>query len=167
MVTFFGERAGENSCGLFSAFSRCLPKVNKVTVLFTLFVKNSLLKKLLDRTFILSVKCSRRIVTCDVLVSCPISFVPTVLCTSIVDEESRCGATRRPLSDGGFKIHNKNVVTIIISVTALTTTFIIRPLDLVLPRVPRGLGRALGVVARNPVLTSLVSISVFTPLFRR
>ena len=170
-MAFFRRYKGRGSYDLFSNYNHYLPGVGGMFLLFVLFLVGALLGNLLVMLFqFVSPEFAKEYGT---VLSYPVMFIPPMLYASA---KSRSNEFIPWGSDGlepsGVPLDSNNFgrlggwkMGLIVSVATMATAFITEPVSTLLPEMPEVLKQALEQVTEGPLWVSLLSVSVFAPLF--
>ena len=170
-MAFFRRYKGRGSYDLFSNYNHYLPGVGGMFLLFVLFLVGALLGNLLVMLFqFVSPEFAKEYGT---VLSYPVMFIPPMLYASA---KSRSNEFIPWGSDGlepsGVPLDSNNFgrlggwkMGLIVSVATMATAFITEPVSTLLPDMPEVLKQALEQVTEGPLWVSLLSVSVFAPLF--
>ena len=165
MKKFFRRHQGRGSYDLFSSYSHYLPGMGGVFMLLILFLVGAVignltilgLNKILGDNFA---------ATYGTIISYPIMFIPAMLYASVqskLNEHSTPGVSldRKEFGTmGGLRLG------LIAVCGTLAAAFVIEPLTLLLPPMPEHLENIMKALLENsPVWVTLLSVSVFAPLF--
>ena len=162
---FFKKHQGRASYELFSNHSYYLPGLKGMLMLFILFILGSIIGSLLSGLFTLLMGSSAEVASYSTLISYPVSFIPPLLYASA---QSR----RNEMFDSGYALDSCNfgskgglVIALSVSLATIAAAFVAEPLTAILPDMPAFLEDALKSMTNGPLWASLISVSIFAPLF--
>ena len=160
---FFKRHQGRGSYDLFSGYSYYLPDVGGMFLLFILFLLGALLGNLI--VLGLNLISSEFASIYGTVISYPVMFIPPLLYASA---QSR----RNEYFDKGYALDSNNFgkmggrwLTCILAVATLATAVVSDSLAKVLPETPEWFENAMEAIMDAPVWITLLSVSVFAPLF--
>ncbi len=136
-----------------------------MVILFGLFVLGSVLGSLLSSLFVLFMGGSANVMSYSMLISYPVSFIPPMLYASAMSRRNEFFESGYALDNGNFGPKGGAVMAIVVSIATIATAFVAEPVSMFLPDMPDYLKKALESMTEGPLLISLVSVSVFAPLF--
>ena len=160
---FFRRHQGRGSYDLFSNYAHYLPDVGGMFILFLLFLLGALLGNILVLGLgLFSLEFAAMYGT---VISYPVMFIPPLLYASA---QSR----RNEFFDKGYALDSDNfgkLGGLKLGLTAATATlavaFMTDSLTKILPETPQWFEDAMGALMDAPVWITLLSVSVFAPLF--
>ena len=164
-MAFFRRHKGRGSYDLFSNYSHYLPGFGGMILLFVLFILGSLLGSLVSSVFMLAMGGSDTVMAYSMLISYPISFIPPLLYASVQSRRNEVFDTGYALDSNNFGIRGGAMMALIVSIVTLATAFVAEPVTALLPDMPEHLEAALEMLTKGPLWASLLSVSVFAPLF--
>ena len=160
---FFKRYQGRGSYDLFSGYSHYLPDVGGMFLLFILFLLGALLGNL--------IVLGMNLVSPDfamlygTVISYPVMFIPPLIYASA---QSR----RNEYFDKGYALDSNNFgktggkwLACILAAATLATAFVSDSLTKVLPETPEWFENAMEAIMDAPVWITLLSVSIFAPLF--
>ena len=161
--TFFRRHTGRGSYDLFSNYAHYLPTVGGMFLLFLLFLVGALLGNLI--ILALGLVSSEFVSVYGTVISYPVMFIPPLLYASA---QSR----RNEYFEMGYAVDSNNFgrlggmkLGLAVSVATIALAFMTDPLTRVLPEAPQWFEDAMSAIMDAPVLLTLISVSVFAPLF--
>ena len=166
---FFKRHQGRGSYNLFSNYSHFLPGIKGMIMLLIMFVIGGLLGNLvvLGLTFGFSAQFAQEY---GMVISYPLMFVPPMLYASYQSRKNELWASDTP--EGGIALDSNNFgqlgglpLAIIVSIATLAAAFIAEPVNALLPEMPEVLKKALEQLTEGPLWVTLLSVSIFAPLF--
>ena len=162
---FFRRHQGRASYDLFSNYSHYLPGFGGMLGLFALFFLGSLLGSLVSGLFVMLMGPSEAVSQYSMLIAYPVSFIPPLLYASAQSRRNEYFETGYALDSSNFGVRGGFSMAVIVSVATLAAAFVCEPLSAALPDMPEYLEKALEMVVDGPLWVSLLSVSVFAPLF--
>ena len=162
---FFRRHEGRGSYDLFSSYNHFLPGFGGTVTLLIMFLVGALLGNL--TTFGLGKLMGEGFIeTYGILISYPIMFIPAMLYASVKSRLNEYTTEDVPLDR---KIGNGKTTAILIATVIFATiaaAFAIEPLTYILPAMPEWLEEVMASLLQNtPLWVTLISVSVFAPLF--
>ncbi len=164
-MTFFKKHKRRGSYDLFSTYNHYLPDIWGMVILFALFFAGSLLGGLVSSLFILIMGPSEDIMSYSMLVSYPVSFIPPMLYASVKSRMNGYNTEGVALDRSNFGVRGGGVMAVTVSIATLATAYLVEPVAALLPEMPEQLKAALETMTNGPLWASLVSVSLFAPLF--
>ncbi len=162
---FFKRHQGRASYELFANYSYYLPGFGGMMMLFLLFIIGSLLGSLLSGIFILAMGPSEAVSSYSMLISYPVSFIPPLLYASAKSRRNEIFDTGYALDSNNFGTKGGLVAALTVSLATIAAAFVCEPLSAALPDMPAYLEEALESMTNGPLWASLLSVSIFAPLF--
>jgi len=162
---FFKRYQGRGSYELFSNYAHYLPGLGGMMMLFLLFILGSLLGSLLSGLFVLAMGSSEAVQSYSMLISYPVSFIPPMLYASVKSRMNEVFDTGYPLDSNNFGSKGGLVIALTVSLATLAAAFVTEPISSILPDMPAVLEEALKSLTNGPLWASLISVSIFAPLF--
>ena len=170
-MAFFRRYKGRGSYDLFSNYNHYLPGVGGMFLLFVLFLVGALLGNLLVMLFqFVSPEFAKEYGT---VLSYPVMFIPPMLYASAKSRSNEfipwgtdgLEPSGVPLDSNNFGRLGGWKMGLMVSVATMATAFITEPVSALLPDMPEFLEQALEQVTEGPLWVSLLSVSIFAPLF--
>lgn len=163
MKKFFRRHGGRGSYDLFSSYSHFLPGVGGLFGIFALFMLGALLGNILVLGLqFISPEFAKEY---GIIISYPLMFIPAMLYASA---KSRFDENFTP----GFKMDSNNFgrfsgiqIAAIVTVATLATAFMTDAISSLMPPMPEWLEATMKELLHAPFLITLISVSVFAPLF--
>ncbi len=134
-------------------------------MLFLLFILGSLLGSLISGVFVLAMGASDAVTSYSMLISYPVSFIPPLLYASAKSRRNEIFDTGYALDSNNFGSKGGMVIALTVSLATIAAAFVCEPLSAALPDMPAYLEEALESMVNGPLWASLLSVSVFAPLF--
>ena len=169
---FFRRYQGRASYDLFSNYSHFLPGLKGMLMLFVMFLLGSLLGGMVILLFnlFLPVQFTQEYST---LITYPISFIPPMLYASFQSRKNEFlpwgedgnPPAGIPLDSNNFGRLGGGWMALVVSVATVAAAFIAEPINTLLPEMPEILKNALEQLTEGPIWVSLLSVSIFAPLF--
>ena len=160
---FFKRHQGRGSYDLFSNYKYYLPDVGGMFILFLLFLLGALLGNLL--IIPMGLVSTEFVSTYGIVISYPVMFIPPLLYASV---QSR----RNEFFDKGYSLDSNNFgklggfwLALVAAVATLAVAFITDSLSKVMPQAPEWFENAMASIMDAPVWITLLSVSIFAPLF--
>lgn len=164
-MAFFKRHQGRGSYDLFSNYSYYLPGFGGMILLFVLFLLGSVLGSLVSSVFMLAMGSSETVMSYSMLISYPVSFIPPLLYASVQSRRNEVFDTGYALDSNNFGSRGGIMMGIIVSIATIAAAFVAEPVAALLPDMPAHLEAALEMMTKGPLWASLLSVSVFAPLF--
>lgn len=163
MKKFFRRHGGRGSYDLFSSYSHFLPGVGGLFGIFALFMLGALLGNILVLGLqFISPEFAKEY---GMIISYPLMFIPAMLYASA---KSRFEENFSP----GFKMDSNNFgrfsgiqIAAIVTVATLATAFMTDAISSLMPPMPEWLEATMKELLHAPFWITLISVSVFAPLF--
>ena len=163
MKKFFRRHGGRCSYDLFSSYSHFLPGVGGLFGIFALFMLGALLGNILVLGLqFISPEFAKEY---GIIISYPLMFIPAMLYASA---KSRFDENLTP----GFKMDSNNFgrfsgiqIAAIVTVATLATAFMTDAISSLMPPMPEWLEATMKELLHAPFWITLISVSVFAPLF--
>ena len=161
--TFFRRHTGRGSYDLFTNYAHYLPTVGGMFLLFLLFLVGALLGNLI--ILALGLVSSEFVSVYGTVISYPVMFIPPLLYASAQSH-------RNEYFDMGYAVDSNNFgrlggvkLGLAVSVATIALAFMTDSLTRVLPEAPQWFEDAMSAIMDAPVWLTLISVSVFAPLF--
>lgn len=162
---FFKRHQGRASYELFSNYAHYLPGFGGMLMLFILFIAGSLIGSLLSGIFVLAMGSSEAVQSYSMLISYPVSFIPPLLYASAKSRRNEVFDTGYALDSNNFGSKGGLIIGLTVSLATLAAAFVAEPISSILPDMPAVLEEALKSLTNGPLWASLISVSIFAPLF--
>ena len=162
---FFKRHQGRASYELFSNYAHYLPGFGGMMMLFLLFILGSLIGSLLSSAFVFLMGPSEAVNSYSMLISYPVSFIPPLLYASAKSRRNEIFETGYALDSNNFGSKGGLIVALTVSLATLAAAFVTEPVSKILPEMPAFLEEALKSMTNGPLWASLLSVSIFAPLF--
>ncbi len=162
---FFKRHQGRGSYDLFSSYSHYLPGVGGMFMLLLLFMLGALLGNLvtLGLNALMGPSFSEDY---GMLISYPIMFIPPLLYASLQSRLNEYSTEGVGLDEGHFSAKEWCILVFAGIFTTIASAYIVEPVTALLPKMPSWLEDTMKKMLENtPVWATLISVSVFAPLF--
>ena len=162
---FFRGHKRRGSYDLFSSYSHYLPGIGGMLVLLAMFLIGALLGNLINSS-IAALLGRELALKYGTLISYPVMFIPALLYASVRSRLNEHAGAGVPL-DNNEGLKGKTALYIFTCVFAtIATAYIVEPAMTLLPPMPQWLKTQMDLITKNmPLWASLISVSVFAPLF--
>ncbi len=160
---FFKRHSGRGSYDLFSNHSHCVPGYGGMMGLFALFLLGALLGNIIVSAMTL--------VSADfatmygTLISYPVMFIPPWLYVSAKSRRDEFFETGYALDSSHFGSLGGFSMAVIVSIATMAMAFLADSLNILMPEAPEWFEKAMELIMDAPVWITLISVSVFAPLF--
>ena len=168
---FFKRHQGRGSYDLFASYNYFLPGLKGMIMLLVMFILGGLLGNLvvLGLTFGLSAEFAQAYGT---VISYPLMFVPPMIYASYQSRKTEIWGELEGIPEGGIPLDSNNFgkigglkLALVVSVATLAAAFVAEPVNMLLPEMPEFLEKALEQLTEGPLWVTLLSVSIFAPLF--
>ena len=160
---FFKRHSGRGSYNLFSNHSHCVPGYSGMILLFALFLIGALLGSIIVGA--LTLFSPEFAAVYGTIISYPVMFIPAWLYTSAKSRRDEFFVTGYALDSKNFGPLGGFRMALIVSVATIATAFMADGLNCFLPETPEWFENAMEQIMDAPVWVTLISVSVFAPLF--
>lgn len=160
---FFKRHSGRGSYDLFSNHSHCVPGYGGMMMLFVMFLLGALLGNILvgALTFV-----SAEFATIyGTVISYPVMFIPPWLYVSAKSRRNEFFETGYALDSSHFGSLGGFSMAVIVSIATMAMAFLADSLNVLMPEAPEWFEKAMEQIMDAPVWITLISVSVFAPLF--
>ncbi|MBQ8811768.1 MAG: CPBP family intramembrane metalloprotease [Bacteroidales bacterium] len=164
---FFKRHQGRGSYDLFSNYAYYLPGVKGMLMMLLLFLVGSVLGSIISGVFValMSLAGSQNAMTYSMLIAYPVSFIPPLLYASVQSRRNEVFDTGYALDSSNFGIRGGFSMAVIVSIATISAAFVSEPVGMLLPEMPEVLEKSLEMLTKGPLWVSLLSVSIFAPLF--
>lgn len=162
---FFKRHQGRASYELFSNYAHYLPNLGGMMMLFLLFIVGSIIGSLLSGAFVFIMGPSETVTAYSMLISYPVSFIPPLLYASAKSRRNEIFEAGYALDSNNFGSKGGLVIALTVSLATVAAAFLTEPVGKILPEMPAFLEEALKSITNGPLWASLLSVSIFAPLF--
>ena len=107
-----------------------------------------------------------------IIISYPLMFVPPMIYASYQSRKTEIWGELEGIPEGGIPLDSNNFgklggfkIALIVSVATLAAAFVAEPLNELLPEMPESIRKALEMATEGPLWITLISVSIFAPLF--
>lgn len=168
---FFKRYEGRASYNLFASYNYFLPGFKGMIMLLVMFLMGGLLGNLviLGLTFGLSAEFAQAYGT---VISYPLMFVPPMIYASYQSRKTEIWGELEGIPEGGIPLDCNNFghlggvnLALIVSLATIAAAFVAEPISLLLPEMPEILKKAMEQLTEGPLWVTLLSVSIFAPLF--
>lgn len=168
---FFKRHQGRGSYNLFSTYNYFLPGLKGMIMLLLMFFVGALLGNLiiLGLSFGFSAQFAQEYGT---VISYPLMFVPPMIYASYQSRKNELWGNLEGIPEGGIPLDSNNFgklggfrLALVASFATLAAAFVAEPINMLLPDMPEFLKKALEQLTEGPLWITLLSVSVFAPLF--
>lgn len=160
---FFRRHQGRGSYDLFSNYAHYLPDVGGMCLLFVMFLIGALLGNII--VLALGMVSAEFAAIYGVVISYPVMFIPPLMYASA---QSR----RNEYFDLGYALDSNNFgrmggwkLGLIVSIATIATAFMTDSLTKIMPEAPQWFEDAMNSIMDAPTWLTLLSVSIFAPLF--
>lgn len=160
---FFKRHSGRGSYDLFSNHSHYVPGYGGMMMLFVMFLLGALLGNILvgALTFV-----SAEFATIyGTVISYPVMFIPPWLYVSAKSRRNEFFETGYALDSSHFGSLGGFSMAVIVSIATMAMAFLADSLNILMPEAPEWFEKAMEQIMDAPVWITLISVSVFAPLF--
>ena len=162
-MAFFKRHSGRGSYDLFSNHSHYVPGYSGMLGLFALFLLGALLGNLIAVS--LTLVSAEFAAMYGTVISYPVMFIPAWLYTSAKSRRDEFFETGYALDSNNFGQLGGFKMAVIASIATVATAFMADSLNGLLPEAPEWFEKAMEQIMDAPVWITLISVSVFAPLF--
>ena len=160
---FFRRHSGRASYDLFSNYAHYVPGYGGMGMLFLMFIIGALLGSLLVGAMgFVSPEFAQIYGT---VISYPLMFIPALLYASAQSRRNEFFETGYALDSSNFGQLGGFKMAVIVSIATIATAFIVDSLNVIMPETPEWFEDAMSQIMDAPVWITLISVSVFAPLF--
>lgn len=161
----FRRHSSRGSYNLFAAYSHCLPGMGGMFLLFVLFLLGSILGSLTVSLLGLAISQDFAQVY-GTVISYPMMFIPPMLYASVNSRRSDIFETGYALDSNNFGKLGGFRLSLVAAVATIAAAFIVEPVAALLPAMPEWLEAVMNqMMEGSPLWVTLLSVSVFAPLF--
>ena len=162
-MAFFRKHTGRASYDLFSNYAHYVPGYGGMGMLFLMFIIGTLLGSLLVGVMgFVSPEFAQLYGT---VISYPLMFIPALLYASAQSRRNEFFETGYALDSSNFGQLGGFKMAVIVSIATIATAFIVDSLNVIMPETPEWFEDAMSQIMDAPVWITLISVSVFAPLF--
>lgn len=162
---FFRRHQGRGSYDLFSSYSHYLPGIRGMFILLALFLAGALLGNLVTGILI-AVFGQEFASEYGTVITYPVMFIPPMLYASVQSRLNEHSVPEIKLDRNEFGNIGGLKLAAIACIGTLAAAYVTEPAALLLPEMPQSLKDIMeGLLENCPVWVTLLSVSVFAPLF--
>ena len=161
--TFFKRHKGRGSYDLFSNYAHYLPDTKGMFLLFLFFLIGALLGNLL--TIALELVSKEFAAIYGTVIAYPVMFIPPLLYASAQSRRNEYFDKGYALDSSHFGKLGSIAISLIVSVATIALAFMTDSLTKILPETPQWFEDAMDSIMDAPTWLTLISVSVFAPLF--
>ncbi len=162
-MAFFKRHSGRGSYDLFSNHSHCVPGYGGMMMLFLMFLLGALLGNILVGT--LTFVSAEFATIYGTVISYPVMFIPPWLYVSAKSRRNEFFETGYALDSSHFGSLGGFSMAVIVSIATMAMAFMADSLNVLMPEAPEWFEKAMEQIMNAPVWITLISVSVFAPLF--
>lgn len=148
---------------LFSNHSHYVPGYGGMLLMFALFLTGALLGNLI--TGVLALFSPEFAATYGTVISYPVMFIPPMLLASAQSRRNDVFETGYALDSNHFGSLGGFRMALIVSIATVAVAFVADSFNSLLPPVPEWFEKAMEQLMNAPIWITLISVSIFAPLF--
>lgn len=160
---FFRRHAGRASYDLFTNHAHFVPGYGGMFMLFAMFLLGALLGSLL--TGALALVSPEFSAMYGTVISYPVMFIPAWLYASAKSRRNEFFETGYALDSSNFGRLGGFSMAVTVSIATMATAFMADSLNSIMPETPEWFEKAMEQIMDAPVWITLISVSIFAPLF--
>ena len=163
MKRFFKRHTGRGSYDLFSNYSHFLPRIGGIFGILGLFILGALLGNILVLGLqFISPEFAKEYGT---IISYPVMFIPAMLYASSKSRFDENFVQGYRMDSNNFGRFSGLQIAVIVSIATLATAFMTDAVSSLMPPMPQWLEETMKQLLDAPLWITLISVSVFAPLF--
>ena len=163
MKRFFRRHTGRGSYDLFSNYSHFLPGIRGIFGILGLFILGALLGNILVLGLqFISPEFAKEYGT---IISYPVMFIPAMLYASSKSRFDENFVQGYRMDSNNFGRFSGLQIAVIVSIATLATAFMTDAVSSLMPPMPQWLEETMKQLLDAPLWITLISVSVFAPLF--
>ncbi|MBP3563568.1 MAG: CPBP family intramembrane metalloprotease [Bacteroidales bacterium] len=162
-MAFFKRHSRRGSYDLFSTYSYCVPGTGGMFMLFLMFLIGAVLGSLI--VSVMAFVSADFVMMYGTVISYPVMFIPPLLYASAQSRRNEFFETGYALDSNHFGSLGGFRMALTVSVMTMATAFMADTLNLILPPTPEWFDTTMEQLMQGPVWVTLLSVSVFAPLF--
>lgn len=163
MKRFFKRHTGRGSYDLFSNYSHFLPGIGGIFDILGLFILGALLGNILVLGLqFISPEFAKEYGT---IISYPVMFIPAMLYASSKSRFDENFVQGYRMDSNNFGRFSGLQIAVIVSIATLATAFMTDAVSSLMPPMPQWLEETMKQLLDAPLWITLISVSVFAPLF--
>ena len=160
---FFKRHTGRADYSLFSNYAHYVPGYGGMMTLFVMFLIGALLGSLLSGACALV--SPEFALTYGTVISYPVMFIPALLYASVQSRRNEFFETGYAVDSNNFGKLGGFKMALIVSVATFAAAFVGDCLNGIMPPTPEWFESAMSQIMDAPVWITLISVSIFAPLF--
>jgi membrane protease YdiL (CAAX protease family) len=160
---FFRRHQGRGSYDLFSNYAHYLPDVGGMILLFVMFLIGALLGNII--VLALGLVSAEFAAIYGVVISYPVMFIPPLLYASAQSRRNEYFELGYALDSNNFGRMGGWKLGLIVSITTIAAAFMTDSLTKIMPEAPQWFEDAMSSIMEAPTWLTLLSVSIFAPLF--
>ena len=160
---FFRRHQGRGSYDLFSNYAHYLPDVGGMILLFVMFLIGALLGNII--VLALGLVSAEFAAIYGVVISYPVMFIPPLLYASAQSRRNEYFELGYALDSNNFGRMGGWMLGLIVSITTIAAAFMTDSLTKIMPEAPQWFEDAMSSIMEAPTWLTLLSVSIFAPLF--
>ena len=160
---FFRRYQGRGSYDLFSNYAHYLPDVGGMFLLLALFLLGALLGNIV--VIAMGLFSLEFAATYGTVISYPIMFIPPLLYASAKSRRDEYFIKGYAVDSNNFGQMGGFKLGVIVSIATLAVAFMTDSLTKVMPETPQWFEDAMNTIMDAPIWITLLSVSIFAPLF--
>ena len=161
--TFFRRYQGRGSYDLFSGYNYYLPDIGGMFMLFLMFLIGALIGNLINICLVFV--STEFAAVYGTVISYPVMFIPPLMYASAQSHRNEFFEKGYALDSNNFGSLGGLKIALMVSIATLATSFMTDSLSRILPETPEWFENAMNAIMDAPVWITLISVSVFAPLF--
>ncbi len=162
-MAFFKRHTRRGSYDLFANHAHFVPGYSGMFILFAMFLLGALLGNIVVAA--LTLFSAEFAAIYGTVISYPVMFIPAWLYASAKSRREEFFETGYSIDSSNFGTLGGLKMAIIVSVATIATAFIGDSLNGLMPETPEWFENAMEQIMDAPVLITLISVSIFAPLF--
>ena len=160
---FFKRHQGRGSYDLFSNYAHYLPDTGGVILLFVMFLIGALLGNII--VLCLGLVSAEFAAIYGVVISYPVMFIPPLLYASAQSHRNEYFDLGYALDSSNFGRMGGWKLGLIVSIATIAAAFMTDSLTKIMPEAPQWFEDAMSSIMDAPTWLTLLSVSIFAPLF--
>lgn len=162
-MAFFRRHTGRASYELFTNHSHFVPGYGGMMMLFAMFLLGALLGNLI--VVALTLFSAEFAEMYGTVISYPVMFIPAWLYASAKSRRNEFFETGYAIDSNNFGALGGFSMAVIVSIATIALAFMADSLNSIMPETPEWFEKAMEQIMDAPVWITLISVSVFAPLF--
>ena len=160
---FFRRHQGRASYALFPNYNHYVPGYGGMAMLFVMFLIGAFIGNILVGA--LTLVSAEFATLYGTVISYPVMFIPPMLYASAHSRRNEYFETGYSLDSSHFGTLGGFSMAVIASIATMATAFMADSVNTILPNPPEWFEQAMEILLEGPVWVTLLSVSVFAPLF--